>query len=227
MSFFTPPPPPAEPPEQPPRPPWIGPPENELGEAAAATVVLVKRSELAIVVTDFRAYSCGIAGRLVVRTRERAPGVRMMHPMHLMMGTRGTDPNELPHELLRFGIEFADGRRATTIDNRASHRDEPPEIVLMQRGGGGGGSGWEFGFWIWPLPPEGPLTFAVEWPSESVELTTSQLDVAPLLAAATRSEELWEPGEQGEQGAGPIGTTFQQQLAMHTRAKPPEKPSES
>ena len=153
--------------------------------------------------TDFRAYSCGIAGRLVVRTRERAPGVRMMHPMHLMMGTRGTRPDELPPELLRFGVEFADGRRATTIDNRASHRDEPPEIVLMQRGGGGGGGGWEFGFWIWPLPPEGPLTFAVEWPSESVELTTSQLDVAPLLAAATRSEELWERRRTGRAGSRP------------------------
>jgi hypothetical protein len=206
-------------------PAWIAPPENELGEAVAATVVLVKRSELAIAVTDFRAYSSGIAGRLVVRTRERELGGRMMHPMHPTMRARGTDSNELPRELLRFGIEFADGRRATTIDNRASRRDEPPEIVLMQRGGGGGGNGWELGFWIWPLPPEGPLTFAVEWPAESVDLTTSQLDTAPLRAAAAGSEALWEPSEQGD---GTIGATFQQQIsAMHTRATPPGRPPES
>jgi hypothetical protein len=224
VSFFAPPP-PAEPPEHPPRPPWLGPPENELGEAVAASVVLVKRSDLAIVVTDFRSYSCGIGGRLIVRIREREPGGRMMHPMHLIMHTRGTDPAELPRELLRFGIEFADGRRATTIDNRASRGDEPPEIALRQRGGSGGGSGWEFGFWIWPLPPEGSLTFAVEWPAESVELTTSELDPGPLLAAAARSEELWEPSERGD---GDLGVTFQQQTSStRTRVTPPGKPSET
>ncbi len=225
MSFFAPPPPPAEPAEHPPRPPWLGPPENELGEAVAASVVLVKRSELAIAVTDFRSYSSGIAGRLILRTREHEPGGRMMYPLHMMMRGRGADATELPRELLRFGVEFADGRRATTIESRHSRGDEPPEIVLMQRGGGGGGGGWEFSFWIWPLPPEGPLTFAVEWPAESVDLTTRELDAAPLLAAATRSEALWEPSERG---AGTAVDDVQQQISsMHTRAAPPEKPSAS
>jgi hypothetical protein len=224
VSFFTPPPPPAEAPERSPRPPWIGPPENELGVAVAAGAVLVRRADLAIAVTDFRSYSSGIAGRLIVRLRERDPGGRMMHPMHLMMRTRGAKPDELPDELLRFGIEFPDGRRATTIDNRPG-RDEPPEIVLMQRGGGGGGNGWEFGFWIWPLPPEGPLTVAVEWPSESVELTTSQLDAAPLLAAASQSEALWEPSDGGD---GAAGGAFQHELgSMQIRLPPRESPSES
>jgi hypothetical protein len=200
VSFFEPPPALPEPPVRQPRNPWIGPPENELGESVATRVVLVKRPDLAIALTDLAAYSCGLVGRFVIRKRNAHMGRGLMQPMHPLMRRELAGATELPPELLRFGVEFSDGRRATTIEGPRGPRDEPPAIVLRQGGGGGGSGSWEFNFWIWPLPPAGPLTFAVEWPAEGIELTMCEVDTALLLEAAASSEKLWE--ETGETGPG-------------------------
>jgi hypothetical protein len=215
VSFFAPPPPLPEPPEQPPRHPWTGPPENELGEATPLRAVLVKRADLAIALVELVAYSRGIGGRFIIRRRDGEPRDGFSHPMHLMMRRGLAGATELPPELLRFGVEFSDGRRATTIERFRGPREQPPEIVLMQRGGGGGGGSWEFGFWIWPLPPAGPLTFAVEWPAEGVELTTCEVDAAPILEAAARSEQLWE------ESTGGSGRGVQQQFSTMSARQPP------
>jgi hypothetical protein len=62
--------------------------------------------------------------------------------------------------------------------------------TLMPRGGGGGGLTYEFGYWLWPLPPAGPLRFACAWPDEGIEETTAELDAA-IRDAAARAVELW------------------------------------
>jgi hypothetical protein len=88
---------------------------------------------------------------------------------------------------LRFGVELADGSRA--IADRG-----PPEAgggpTLTPRGGGGGGLSYDLGFWLWPLPPAGPLRFACAWPDEGIEETTAELD-APIRELAARAVELW------------------------------------
>jgi hypothetical protein len=169
----------------------MGPPDNELGVSVGTRVALVKRDGLAIAVIDLVAYSNGVGGRLAVKWKDSAGmGTHPMDP-RLRHGLAGS--GELPPELLRFGAEFADGRRATTVGGPRPP-DSSPDIVLMQRGGGGGSSGWELGFWLWPLPPEGPLTLAVEWPSQGVDLTTAEVDTAPIREASARSEKLWENG---------------------------------
>ncbi len=71
-------------------------------------------------------------------------------------------PMGLPEEQLRFGVEFADGRKATNLGWPGRPLDEPPAISLARRGGGGGGGSWGPGYWVlYPLPPEGQLTLAV------------------------------------------------------------------
>ena len=183
----------------------------------------MKRPDLAIALVELVAYSRGIGGRFTVR-RRGGDREGFTHPMHPFMRRGLAGAPELPPDLLRFGVEFADGRRATTIERPRPSLDESPEIVLMQRGGGGGDGNWEFGFWIWPLPPEGPLTFAVEWPAEGVELTTCQIDSAPFLEAAARSEELWE--DDGTIGGGGVGQTFQTQISSRP-PRPAAPPSGS
>jgi hypothetical protein len=216
VSFFEPPPPRPEPPEERLRPPWLGPPRNELGEALSTRAILVKRPDLAIALVELVAYSRGITGRFMIRRPRENNRDPHTHPMRMMMRPGPAGVTELPPELLRFGVEFSDGRRATTIERFRGPSEEPPEIVFMQQGGGGGDGSWEFGFWVWPLPPLGPLTFAVEWPAEGVELTTSQIDAAPILEAAGRSEQLWE-----ESGRGASGSVQQSFSTM--RAVPPSE----
>jgi hypothetical protein len=107
--------------------------------------------------------------------------------------------SELPPEMLRFGLRFSDGRKATTVDGvfpfdfgtSEDDETEPPGPVLMQRGGGGGDGDWECGFWLWPMPPAGQLAFVVEWPAENIEETTHEVDAALFRDAATKSEVLW------------------------------------
>ena len=62
-----------------------------------------------------------------------------------------------------------------------------PGPSLVTRGGHGGGLSYEFGYWLWPLPPAGPLRFACTWPDEE---TIAELD-APIRDAAARAVELW------------------------------------
>jgi hypothetical protein len=57
---------------------------------------------------------------------------------------------------------------------------------------GGGSRGWSSGYWIFPLPPEGPITIAFAWPRWGLQEQSRKLDAAPILEAAAQVEQLWE-----------------------------------
>lgn len=221
MSFFEP---PSEPPPRPaPRrhPAWFGPPENELGVAAPIRLMLARSESLAIGVTDVVAYTTGFALRLSLRLR---PGREDAEPRLLMMqmhGGRGGGSEDS----LRFGVEFADGRRATNLDPRRPPPGEAPEISLTMRGGGGGGgSSYELGFWVFPLPPAGMLTLATEWPARGIELTKHEIDATPIGEAGARSEVLWEDERPIGGGPSPTPGSFSAGTVV-LEPKPPESPS--
>ena len=113
---------------------------------------------------------------------------------------------EIPSEFLRFGVEFADGRRATNIGGcfaRRSAQAEPPEgPVLLEHGGSGGGTHWDQTYWVWPLPPPGRVTFACEWPVQRVPLTRIDIDAAAIVDASKRAVTLWEAASGASGGCG-------------------------
>lgn len=98
-------------------------------------------------------------------------------------------------EILRFGLQFADGSKVTNLG--------PPMIgptdraqkgpMLMHMGGSGGGEVVEQMYWVWPLPPPGPLAFVCEWPKFGIELTRHEIDADLIRKASTQAIELW-PG---------------------------------
>jgi hypothetical protein len=188
LSFFEQPP---EPPERPPQrrpPPWHAAPENELGVPVPIALVLARTDELALGLAGVVAYSTGFAVRLALRLHPRAElEPRVLMPQLHGFGPRGGD------EQLRFGIEFADGRRATNLGHRRPPHEEEPDISLVPSGGaGGGGKSFNINYWIYPLPPPGPLTIAVEWPARRVVETRHELDAGQVAKAGARSEQLWE-----------------------------------
>jgi hypothetical protein len=210
MSFFEPPPPPREPPE-PPRVverPWWHAPRNELGVSTGLRLTLARTDDVAVALVDAVAYSTGLSFNLV--TVSRAAGEPFLgvpdpfdYPFGFPTPRRGRG-GELPPELLRFGVQFSDGRKATTTGWTggvvpvfgAGDEAEPVGPVLMQGGGGGGEDHWESSFWLWPLPPPGPLALVVEWPAKGIELTRHEVAAEPLLEAGSRSEPLW-PAPEG------------------------------
>jgi hypothetical protein len=204
VSFFEPPPPPPEPPEEHRQPAWIGPPENELGVAVPVRRVLFRNDDLAIALLGIVAFSNGIELQVVMRRRELAE--EPDHLMHVHMDRhRRARGGELAPEVFRFGVEYADGRKATNLGFPFGPQ-EPTGPVLMERGGGGGGRSWNFGYWLWPLPPPGPLRVVVEWPAMGISLTAVELDGAVLAAAAADVDVLW-PDDDGPSG-GSTSTTI-------------------
>ena len=102
----------------------------------------------------------------------------------------GGDP--FPDGFLRFGVQFADGRKATNLDRPAYDAEqEPDRPVLNQHGGGGGGSAWDLEHWVWPLPPAGPFAFVCEWPGRDIVESRAEIDAGLILEAAGRAVTFW------------------------------------
>lgn len=159
-------------------------------------IVLHRSDELIVALGQLLAYPTGLEFTLEFRMRRPREGPPPM-AMHFGGG----------QEQFRFGVEFADGRRAIAGDHIRpgfDPRAQPEGPVLIPGGGGGGANRWDARMWLWPLPPEGPLRFAIELPAAGVPETIVEVDAAPILAAALEAEHVWEP-EPGSGGGHPIG----------------------
>ncbi|HET8607894.1 MAG TPA: secondary thiamine-phosphate synthase enzyme YjbQ [Gaiellaceae bacterium] len=207
MSFFEPPPP--ELPPQPPRRPWHGPPDNVAGRSVALDLVLGRSERAAIWIASANVYPDGF--EFEVEIRRRFDEGEIEHPffMHHPRRRRRHGEDELDPELVRFGIEFSDGGKATNLGRHPpftlpGEPDEPPEgpVLSPSRGGGGGGGRWHHGFWAWPLPPEGPLAFVSEWPVADIAETRTEIDSALIRAAAADVVELWPQDDRAAGGGG-------------------------
>jgi len=107
----------------------------------------------------------------------------------------GTGPSKRWERVLRLGLRYSDGTTVTNLDSPPDNAEAPVGPLLSWTPGGGGGTRGhhtsDLEMWLWPLPPAEPLTFAVEWPVGGIELTTTELDGAELVAAAERSVSYW------------------------------------
>ena len=100
---------------------------------------------------------------------------------------------------LRFGVRFADGSRATTVEHPFSgwahptDRPEPPMLIEAGAESYGGGISYQSSrrLWLWPLPPAGPFEFVIEWPSIGIGPASVQLDGSVLVRAAERALPYW------------------------------------
>jgi hypothetical protein len=147
MTFFEPPKPPELPPEPEEfdEPEWFGAPRNILGAAAPLRLVLARTDECVVAVTDATAYPTGFEFKLVVRSR-RGPDaefdpfemdpLQFHHPLMWRRMKSAFERDELPPELFRFGIAFADGSKATTLGGHPlghDPREKPTRPVLRPR----------------------------------------------------------------------------------------------
>jgi hypothetical protein len=201
MSFFGQEPPPPPPPEPEYRPPaWSGAPENVLPAAVAINAILARTDRVGVWISDARVYPTGLSFAVALVRREPQDLHDRPHHPFLMHGpAQDGDP--------RFGVAYADGRKAVAGAPGPRTAGEERSIVLSQGGGGGSQRRWEGRFWLWPLPPEGPLTFAFTWPEEGIGETTVEVDAGPIRDAAGHVVELWPddrplPPPPGESGAG-------------------------
>jgi hypothetical protein len=186
--FFEPPPPSAEP--EPARyrmPPWFGPPGGTLPAVVPLERVLARTEKVAVCASRLCVYPTGFEFDVLTMSNEdRQLDPLMFHAQHRFHRAAGDEG--IPPELLRIGVQFADGSRATNVGG-FQHDKEPPSGPIMHPGGGGGGGGsWRQTFWVWPLPPPGPLVLACEWPALDIPLTRCEILAEAILDAAPRAQ---------------------------------------
>ena len=96
--------------------------------------------------------------------------------------------------VLELRLRYADGRETSGLI---------PEIVQAERDGlvlggprfEGGAHGWEFRWWVWPLPPRGPVELSCEWRAACIARTSVEIDGGILLDAAVTADVLWPEAE--------------------------------
>lgn len=156
-----------------------------LSGAVALDLVLARTDRVAVCVTRIGAYPTGFEFEL--RTYSASAEQDLDPLLFERLRRRGSG---LPPELLRIGVQFSDGRKATNV--REHHDLSEPDGPVMNSGGGGGGGGeWHQSIWVWPLPPPGPLVVACEWPDGGIPLTRHELDAQVILDAAGRAQALF------------------------------------
>ena len=188
MSFFDDPPPDMPPMPQPRKVAWRGTSDDTLGQPVPFAAVLAKSDDVAVIVSGIVAYPSGFGLNVSAIRR-----MESMAPLHAFDLHRWPGEDRDPQKLLQFGLQFADGSKATSRDHPIAlhQRQQRGERTLSSRGGGGGGRKWTQGFSCSPLPPPGPLSFVVQWLEFDIEQTELQIDAALILDAAERAEPIW------------------------------------
>ncbi len=182
MSFFPPLPPPEPAPPRYRLPDWIAPPENVAPGKVHLDLAIPDEGRAVVTVPLARVFPTG--WELVIGTTFAPYGSPFLREFH-----HDTE------SLLRLGILFADGAKLTTPQDGGLHKpvlEQPSRPVMRWLHGGGSGAETRDHFWIWPLPPEGPLELFFLWPSQDLAETSVELRGGTIRAAAEDARVLWE-----------------------------------
>lgn len=188
-------------PGEPLRPPWLGPPDDELGVAIPQGIVLARSEHGAIGLSHAIAHPSGVLFQFLAYARglTHAQANRLFHEQHRF------EDEELPDGVLRLGMELPGGARVSNLSgwraqSKAMSADAEPEgpVLFPSAGGGGMSSGDRVVmhpvYWLWPLPASGPLRISCEWPVVEIALATVEIDAEALVAAAGNSTRLLPSG---------------------------------
>jgi hypothetical protein len=179
---------------------WQRPRIQVLPGVAPVALVLARTDDTVVALADMRGYPTGFVFTLSLRLRNVPAGQpEPLWPFPLVSGPGTVDGESLPDGMLRFGLQFADGRRATNLDRYPfiPEDQEPDQPVLIEGGGvggGGGGAVWDMEYAVRPLPPPGPLAFVCAWPGRGIPESRVEVDAEPILEAAARAVTLWADG---------------------------------
>ena len=194
------------------------PPENEIPVSAGVGALIARTPDVAIALVGVLVFSRGVQLEVAIRTRDdvgdaagaadAAPAPWDLH--ELVDGRRG---GHAQAQRLLLGVQFADGRTASTLGNPwqlAADGGEvpppgPPPPLLLLSHSTSSERAYDATFWLTELPPAGDLVLVCAWPAFGIPETLVRLDAGELIAAAARVVVLWEP--QPERTAGVRPTT--------------------
>lgn len=166
--------------------PWAGPPYGVLPGALALQLTVAHNDRAAVYLGRCSVYPSGFELELRVVT---APGAQSLDPslsgIHARSDRHGTNFEDM----LRFGVEFPDKRRATNLDPGSGKDSQGP--LLTGLGGRGGAGSWRQDFWCWPLPTAGTLAFVCEWPAAGIPVSRCEVNAQQFLDASAAALKLF------------------------------------
>jgi len=172
--------------------PRWGTPDDELGVALPVRLLVAATSKASVVLYDLIAYSAGFEFLLGLRYSGRDPRVDPMSGERYYYAGEDTD------RCFRFGVEYADGTRITSVDRVAGVLDKRPEdfprLVRLLAGGGGDTQSRNllYRWWVDGLPSPGRVVIAVEWPAADISFKRLDLiDGSVLASAGAQQSKLW------------------------------------
>ncbi|MDX6519809.1 MAG: hypothetical protein QOG02_780 [Gaiellales bacterium] len=165
-------------------PEWYEPPEREIGVPVGYQATLARTDELALVVRRVIAYSDGFEFILAYRTRTARYNYHWGRFGPDSWESAGAD--HLPDELFRIGVQFDDGRTATSLEHLGSFRPVGP--AFRMRHGHGGRLWWDGCYWVGSMSPAGSITLVWEWPVAGLQIGRLELPARELREASLRSE---------------------------------------
>jgi hypothetical protein len=195
-----------------PHPAWAEPPPATFGipvrpnpsaeEEATDERVVARAAQALVILRQIRAYPQGVWFELVLALQRSDPDTPPWNTREGLnqitwLPERG---QSLPDELIRFGIDFRDGRAATDlqVEPSESRQPAPPQTPVLLRMPNGATSivdstGYQVDQprWLWPLPPAREFDLVVEWPAYGVDLTRYSLDGAAINTAAAHAGPYW------------------------------------
>lgn len=190
-------------------PSWQDAPPATIPAVVPVERVLARTDDVAVVLPALHVYPEGLELEIVCFTRPRAEETIDDGFDPLLFHHHASNRARVSDDVLRIGVQFADGRKGTNLAaDHGWHRPPPTGLVFRAGGGGGGGDRYAQRFWLWPLPDEGPLSVVVEWPAHGIPLTRTEIDGDELRAAAARSQVVFsqdhlpEPPDEDPDGDG-------------------------
>ena len=185
---------------EPERQPWWQAAENELPVLLPVSEILAATDNLALGLFGVAVHSDGVEFRLEGRLRRN--GMPMKEWNDLCTDFVGHSPMggpSHPSGRLRFGLVLGDGEKVlgdgSPFFGGHDPMSAPTGHSLSRRNGGASGSSHSYmsteRLWLWPLPPEGPIEFVMQWPALGIDERRVVLDGSAMRTLAARVQRFW------------------------------------
>ena len=164
-------------------PPWFGPPETVLGVAVATHRVLARTDTVVIALVGLTAYPTGCTFDLDLAVRRTDQDMAVWEAWQAAVfeghhaARRVLPPGAVPDELLRCGVQLADGSVATNVGQRPSESAQVEPSLLA----------------VAPAKRRAVRVRHRVAPAWRL-LTRTKIDGAAVVDATARAEPLWPEG---------------------------------
>ncbi|MFY1655233.1 hypothetical protein ACN27J_30675 [Solwaraspora sp. WMMB762] len=179
--------------------PWLARPVAVLGGVVAGQLLLARSDQAAVILTSVLAYPTGfefdISAVLRVPEPPAVDPTTATDPARPPAGASGPPRPRIPIDGvggLQVMVRFADGTVLSSLHRGASPADRQPAGPLLspvvastdqQR--------HDARFWVWPLPPDGPVTVECAWPARDIPHSRVEVSGELIRQAAAGAVELW------------------------------------